>query len=365
MYLPQYHCIPENDLFWGKGFTDWVTVRNAKPLYKGHNQPRIPEGNYYYDLSVKDDVKRQISLAKEYRIDGLGIYHYWFNNETNLLTKPLEIIHENKDLDMNYFLAWDNANWKRSWSNVAGNDWSPVMDKKNNKKEGPVILVSYIIGDQKDWENHYNAVRKYFLDNRYIKKGNKPLFVIFNYDETIAKMCEHWNALAKKDGFDGMFFVFRYAERYNIPEKEYKFKYEPLFSGWSAPPTLSQRIIGKLRRTFHQEKPRKYNYDKVWNSILENAKQMPQKEMLHGAFVAYDDTPRRGKRGTIAIGATPEKFYKYLSELVEISSQQEKDFVFLTAWNEWGEGAYLEPDTIDGLNYLQAYYNVKKNRDDK
>ena len=362
MYLPQYHAIYENDKFWGKGFTDWVSVKNAKSLYKGHYEPRIPMDSNYYDLSIKDNVKWQANLAKEYGIDGLGIYHYWFNNEKNLLTKPAEIILENNDIETEFFFAWDNANWKRSWSSVEGNDWAPAMDKNIQKKGEPLILIPYLIGEEADWTNHYNWLRPYFLDKRYIKKENKPLFVIFNYDEKIAQMCKCWEELARQDGLDGVFFIFRYGENYHIPEKEYVFTYEPLFSGWNTPPTLLERIVGKIGRTIGVEcGPKKYSYDKVWQALLENARNMNRKEMFHGAFVMYDDTPRRGKRGKLTVGETAEKFEIYLSELLKISSSQGKDFVFLTAWNEWGEGAYLEPDDRWGYSYLEAIKRTKAN----
>ena len=109
LYLPQFHQIPENDKFWGEGFTDWVTVKNAKPLFPGHNQPRKPLHDNYYDLSKKESIKWQADLANEYGIYGFGIYHYWFNNEQNLLSKPSEIIRDNDDININYCFVWDNT----------------------------------------------------------------------------------------------------------------------------------------------------------------------------------------------------------------------------------------------------------------
>lgn len=360
MYLPQYHSIPENDEFWGKGFTDWVTVKNAKPLYKDHHEPRVPLHDNYYDLSKIENVKWQVELAKKYGIDGFGIYHYWFNNEKNILTKPAEIILDDKDIDIDFFFAWDNANWKRSWSNVQGNDWAPAMEQGKRKKGEPTVLIPYILGEEDDWVNHYHWLRPYFLDNRYIKKDHKPVFIIFNYDEQIARMCHCWNELAKKDGLDGVFFIFRNGDSYHIPVLQNKFKYEPLYSGWSKSLSFMQRVEGKIKRTLRiNDGPKMYSYDEVWTSILENAQKMNEKEMYHGAFVTYDDTPRRGKRGTVVIGSSPDKFQRYLSELVKISANQGKDFVFLTAWNEWGEGAYLEPDTKYGYAYLEAFRQVK------
>lgn len=364
MYLPQYHEIPENDEFWGKGFTDWVTVKNARSLYKGHNQPRVPLNDNYYDLSLKENVVWQAKLAKDYGIDGFGIYHYWFNNEKNILTRPAEIILDDKDIDMDFFFAWDNANWKRSWSNVAGNDWAPAMDKKPKKGE-PIVLIPYLLGEERDWENHYSWLKPYFQDNRYIKKDNKPIFIIFNYDEQIGSMCNHWDKLARQDGFDGMYFILRYGEQYNIPAKEHIFKYEPLFSGWNKIPPIYVRAINKLRRLLGiKYGPRKFNYDEVWKAILESTRNEQRCDFFSGAFVAYDDTPRRGLRGTVVTGSTPEKFKNYLSELINICRQQDKDYIFLTAWNEWGEGAYLEPDTKGKYEYIEMIKQLKNEKND-
>lgn len=358
MYLPQYHSIPENDEFWGKGFTDWDTVRRAQPLYSGHEQPKIPYDNNYYDLSEKKNIEWQARLAKENGIYGFGIYHYWFNNDKNLLTKPAEIILENKDIDIHFFFAWDNSNWKRSWSNVAGNDWAPVMEQNKVKGE-PAILIPYILGEEKDWENHYNSLRPYFFDNRYIRKDNKPVYIIFNYSEEIAKMCDYWQELAMKDGFNGILFIFRYRENYHIPLKENVFRYEPLFSGWSGIPPLSVRLKNRIRKLFGKNGgPQIYSYDVIWNDILNNARAACEKEVFPGAFVTYDDTPRRGCRGIVVKHSTPEKFKNYLSQLLEIVGKQNKDYVFLTAWNEWGEGAYLEPDTMNGMDYLKAIREI-------
>ena len=357
MYLPQYHCIPENDLFWGNGFTDWVTVKNARPLYKGHVQPKVPLNNNYYNLSFEEDVIWQSNLAQKYGVYGFGVYHYWFNNDKNLLTKPAEIIRDSESIDINYFLAWDNASWKRSWSNVAGNDWAPLAEREEDKK-GPAVMIQYEIGSEPDWENHYNYLRGHFLSSQYIKVNNKPVFIIFNYSEETKKMCEYWNQLSKNDGFDGVYYIYRYNPNVNIDSHFKKFKYEPVFSGWQKM-SLLRRIELKLYKMFNLEyRMIKYNYDKIWSDIIENAKKDSSKDLFHGCFVQYDDSPRRGKKGVVVIGGTPFKFRMYMKQLLEISNKQNKPFVFLTAWNEWGEGAYLEPDEINKHSYLEAIKNI-------
>lgn len=351
MYLPQYHRIPENDEFWGKGFTDWVTVKKAKPLFQGHKQPRIPLDENYYDLSQKDSVVWQCQLARKYGIYGFGIYHYWFNNEKNLLTKPAEIIRDNKDIDINYFFTWDNCNWKRSWSNVHGNDWSPVQDKMQDKK-GPAILIPYILGKEPDWTNHYNALRSYFSDSRYIKIHNKPVFSIINYNEEIARMCSYWDDLAKEDGFDGVFFIFKNGPR--VPKHLYRYSYEPHHIAWGSF-NLLPRAKGFIKRRLHiKDKLKIFDSNKIWIKLLKYAEKCREENLFYGAFIGYDDTPRRGKRGKIVNGSTPQGIEGYLRRLLKISTEQNKEFVFFTAWNEWGEGAYLEPDNKSGFSYLEA-----------
>lgn len=354
MYLPQFHAIPENDEFWGKGFSDWVTVKKAVPLFKGHEQPRVPLNNRYYDLSKVEDVRWQAKQAKKCGIDGFGIYHYWFNNEKNLLTKPAEIILNNQDIDIDFFFAWDNTSWKRSWSNVkGGNAWAPLMEK-NAKPNGPEILVPYILGKEPDWRNHYNYLKKFFCDERYIKNSNRPVFSIYHYDENIEKMCDYWDSLAREDGFDGMYFIFRFDEEKNIPKERNVFKYEPIFSGWRKL-SFFEKTINKIKKIVRGNGTLNcYSYDVIWKKILKNAKSCSRDNMFHSGFVSYDDTPRRGKRGIVVENASAEKLKKYLSELIAISSRQNKEYIFLTAWNEWGEGAYIEPDSVRGDDFAEA-----------
>lgn len=352
MYLPQFHRIPENDEFWGEGFTDWVTVKNAKPLYKDHIQPRVPLNNNYYDLSVEENVVWQADLAVKYGIYGFGVYHYWFNNEKNLLTKPAEIMRDSQDLHVKYFLVWDNASWKRSWSNLEGNDWAPLADKAGNHTAGPQILIPYILGKEADWRRHYDELLTHFKSPNYIKKDNKPIFSILCSEGDIMDMCNSWDKWAKEDGFDGMFFIFKSTS--NLPDNVYRYNYEPHTSGWGNK-TFFERLEDVAFRCLKYRKRMYYDYDLAWKRLLKHAASERNEYLYHGAFVSYDDSPRRGaEKSKIVRGASPKKFRKYFKQLLSISDEQGKDYVFLTAWNEWGEGAFLEPDVIEGFGYLEA-----------
>lgn len=365
MYLPQYHQIPENDEFWGKGFTDWVTVKNSRPIFNGHIQPKIPLGEKYYDLSIKEDVEWQLKIAKDYGIDCFGVYHYWFNNEKNLLTKPTEHLRDANNPGVNYFFVWDNSLWKRSWSNVAGNDWAPTMDNKLSKDKETKVLIPYILGEEKDWENHYRYLRIHFLSGNYEKYNNKPLFAIINYNKKIGQMCRCWDELAKKDGFDGICFIFKNQYFFSKPYSDFVYNYEPHYSGSWENTTLFTKLFGKVKRVLGVKDKtgvKFYSYDEIWNKILNNARKNNKPSIICGAFVSYDDSPRRGaSRAKIVMNATPGKFHAYFNKLYEHCITNKKPYIFLTAWNEWGEGAYLEPDSLTKFEYLSAIKDIVHN----
>lgn len=345
-YLPQFHQIPENDQYWGKGFTDWVSCKNAKPLFPGHQQPKKPLNDNYYSLDNVEAIRWQAKLAKKYGISGFAIYHYWFHDGLNLLTTPPTLIRENKDIDIEYFFIWDNKSWKKTWSALTGGASWTGDAKASTKTE---VLAELVYGREKEWKAHFNYLLPFFKDDRYLKVDNKPVFALFTtykvYD-TLMEMWEYWNKLAKENGFDGV----EVLSRADYKQKEFanQFIYTPF-----APVTIGDYVRQKVKRIIGKEKVKKYDYDSVWRRILKASKKVGKNTTLSG-FVDFDDTPRRGNNGNVVVGATPEKFEKYFSKLLDIAKSKGNDVVLLTAWNEWGEGCYLEPDTISGYEYLEA-----------
>ena len=192
-YLPQFHNIPENDEWWGNGFTEWTNVKKAKPLYEGHMQPRVPLGGNYYNL-LDDNVKIwQADLAKKYGVYGFCYYHYWFNGKM-LLEKPMEQMLANKEVDIPFCICWANEPWTKAW----------VGDERK-------LLIAHEYGKEEEWKQHFMYLLPFFKDKRYITKDGKPLFVFYRPDivPCMKEMIETWDKLAKENGLSGITFAFQ------------------------------------------------------------------------------------------------------------------------------------------------------------
>ncbi len=348
-YLPQFHEIPENNEWWGKGYTDWVAVKKSRPVFENHYQPRVPLNNNYYSLDDVETIRWQADIARKYGVYGFGIYHYWFSDNQQLLTKPAEIILSNTDIEINYCFMWDNNSWvNKTWKNIRfANQWAPKFEKYGKKNNDSGVLAELKYGYEKSWEKHYQYLKPFFSDRRYIKYRGKPIFGIMqpsNEYTTLQNMCSYINDLAQKDGFPGVLFLT--AANFSRKKIDMDYRYEPFDT--CSPLDLIRRKIKE------KNKLKLYKYDIQWRKILFNAHFFASSDTFYGGFVGFDDTPRRGDKARIILGQSPEKFEKYMKELLNISNEQGKEYVFLTAWNEWGEGAYLEPDTKDGYAYLEA-----------
>ena len=217
-YLPQFHNIPENDEWWGDGFTEWVNVKKAEPIYEGHEQPRVPLDGNYYNL-LDDDVKIwQAELAKKYGIYGFCYYHYWFNGKL-LLEKPMEQMLENKKVDLPFCVCWANEPWTRAW----------VGEKK--------VLIGQEYGTEKEWKEHFDYMLPFFRDDRYIKEDNRPLYVIYRPEiiPCLQEMLALWDKLAKENGFDGMCFAYQNIDFDLLKDKDdsmftYNIEFQPHYA---------------------------------------------------------------------------------------------------------------------------------------
>ncbi len=360
-YLPQFHDIPENDQWWGKGFTEWVNVKNAKPVYEGHEQPRVPLNKKYYNL-LDDEVKVwQANLAKSYGIYGFCYYHYWFNGKL-LLEKPMEQMLKNPKVDIPFCICWANEPWTRAW----------VGEKK--------VLITQEYGEKREWIEHFNYLLPFFKDNRYIKNDNKPFVVIYRPEiiECLNEMLECWTRLARENGFQGIDFAYQnIAFDLEKNKDDHMFNYNIEFQPHYAFYDLNEnkhKVVRGLKRKLSNFLEKKFgfnlkfvgdgklvenrvDYDLAWRAVLD--RKPDSEKNIPGAFVGWDNTPRHGKKGRVYVGDTPEKFQKYLT--VQIKRTREiyhKDMMFMYAWNEWAEGGYLEPDERYGYRNLEAIKNA-------
>lgn len=347
-YLPQFHQIKENDEWWGEGFTEWTAVKNAQGYYKNHRQPKVPINDNYYNLLEKKTMKWQAELMKRYEIDGICIYHYWFKEGRQILQKPAENLLEWTDIDMPFCFCWANQTWARSWSNIRRkNVWTDIYEKEHT---GSGILLEQEYGDEEQWKAHFEYMVPFFLDKRYIKVEGKPLFVLYKTSDIscLIEMLDCWERLAHLYGIPGLYIV---GSECNEREKtclDAELYWQPI------------RSIHSISKGWYYTKNgvNVLEYDDLWNCIL--LEPIHGKVILEGV-VRYDDTPRHGKNGCIVEHATPEKFLYYLTELLAKNASCGSDLVFLNAWNEWGEGMYLEPDVEYGERYLEAIPEAKKN----
>lgn len=352
MYLPQYHSFPENDEWWGKGYTEWTAVKRGKPLYKGHVQPRVPLNENYYDLD-KDGVetlKWQASIAREYGVYGFAFYQYYFKGH-KLMYKPMETLLNNPDIDINYCICWANETWTRTWYGLESE-----------------VLIAQEYGDEEDFREHFDYCLKFFKDSRYIKIDNKPVFQVYKTFDIpcLDKMIECFNRWAKEEGFDGIYLISgktagQQEQRSELIDGYYYF--EPGYT---------------LKHDFSKAAQMKYNFGVLYNSFFNRFRKnkklersikardiiepIVKREYAENEFPClipdWDNTPRRSYRGLVYKGTNPEYFEKSLHKLKLKKEGHKVDFVYINAWNEWGEGAFLEPDESRGYSYLEAVRRI-------
>ena len=365
-YLPQFHPIPENDEFWGEGFTEWVNVKKAVPLYKNHEQPVVPLHENYYDLRDIEVMKWQTDIAKKFGIYGFCFYHYWIEGR-KLLEKPVENYLEHKEIDFPYCLSWANHSWTDSW-------------KIGSNK----TLIAQTYGGKKDWKAHFDYLLPYFQDKRYIREEYQPLFIIYMPEDipNLNEMLDYWQVEAKKNGLQGIKFIYQYIY-FDMDKKKddsrfsYGIEFQPSYaiadSRGKMMATIRKegyRVLNWMQQTLKikvdmgkmaQPKMEIKDYSKIWEFVL---KKRPNSEKnIPGAFTGWDNTPRKGKAGLVLENASPQLFEKYLAlQIKRAKTIYKKDMIFITAWNEWAEGCILEPTEKDGFAYLKAVRKaLKKN----
>lgn len=350
LYLPQYHPIPENDKYWGKGFTEWTNVVRAKPLFRGHQQPRVPADLGFYDLRYPEIKMQQADLAREAGIEGFCYWQYWLGNGKMLLHRPFEQVLESGKPDFPFCLGWANHTWSTG-------TW--VKGKRALSKE---IIAEQLYPGKEDYINHFNYCLPAFKDKRYITVDGKPFYLIFDPHADVDQincMMEVWQELAKEHGFPGIHFVATIGG--NKPKEIY------LNRGFDAVNYRAfdrveikkfgsrfSRYIADVLATYLNLPLRKISYkflNKYWFDEIE------KDEACYPTILPnYDRSPRAGTNGTIVYGSTPELFREHVQKAIELVKDKpyEHRIIILKSWNEWGETNYMEPDLLYGSAYLDV-----------
>lgn len=341
LYLPQFHPIPENDKWWGKGFTEWTNVGKAKALYRRHYQPRVPADLGYYDLRVPETRQAQADMARAYGVEGFCYWHYWFGDGKQLLERPFQEVLTSGQPDFPFCLAWANESWKGFHHGL-----------KNRQ-----VLIEQLYPGEQDHIDHFNHLLPAFRDKRYICVNGKPLFLVFQpYQLPDAKaFINLWRRLASGNGLKGIHFV---AQTYNGTQTE-----ELKDMGFDAVNVIrmydykqhKNQVTYLCRKLRHHifGAPNIVPYRKAMRYFVgEEAKET---NVYPAIIPNWDHTPRTGRNGLVFHGSTPALFEQHVKSVLSAISNKEAEnnIVFIKSWNEWAEGNYMEPDLRYGTAYLQ------------
>lgn len=359
-YLPQYHPVKENNEWFGEGFTEWTNVVKAKPLFHGHDQPRIPRDLGFYDLRLPEVRFKQAQLAHEAGIDAFCYYHYWFGNGKVILEKPLQEILRIGEPNFPFCLCWANHSWYKK-------NWNPDV-----KKIEQSLLLEQTYPGQDDIIQHFQYLLPAFKDNRYLKVDERLLFVIYNISELpfFHLFKKKWNEMAKENGLPEFYFL-SYTTKVEELNKEImkdtdgtilslhsNVIYKQNFSIFNR---CKKAIKDKLSHLFGIP-TLVYEYKDAMNYFL--VPECKLDNVIPVIVPNWDYTPRRGAGGLILKNATPELFAKHVEEVLDIVREKPKcrQLIFIKSWNEWGEGNYMEPDLTYGRGYIEAMSNAIKKR---
>lgn len=345
-YLPQFHPIPENSKWWGAGFTEWRNVAKARPLYPGHRQPNIPGDLGFYDLRLTETQIEQAELASWAGITGFCYYHYWFAGKL-LLEKPLELMLARKKPDYPFCICWANHDWTAHWAGRSD------------------MLIKQSYPGKEDYRAHYEYLRPFFEDNRYLTVDNKPILAVFRPNDIpqVESFIDYIKGWALKDGFSGIHLLALDGSP------------ELLGKGFDAlvPHSLNTALdayfdlkTNKLKHLLQHRLCRfprwVINYSDLTpffkNSLCDGFTTIPT------AIPNWDNTPRIGRRGLVLSGSSPQKFAQHLCDSIQgftNASHCSDQILFIKSWNEWAEGNYLEPDLMFGMGWLEELKKILSN----
>lgn len=345
LHLPQFHRTPENDLWWGKGFTEWTNVTKAKPLYPGHKQPNLPTDLGLYDLRVEASRIEQAALAQESGIDSFCYWHYWFAGR-RVLTEPVALSLESSKETFPFFLNWANETWQGRWYGASG-----------------TTLIEQTYPGEQDYINHFEAVLPYFKSERYVKFDGKPVFAIYKPKQipNLSEFKETWDHLAREAGFNGIYWVGQVDSKNDVLDIKSSFDRLYLNPGalWKILFGMDYRIFERLRL------PRLIDASRFPRDLQEFHDSFP--EVAPCVMPHWDNTPRSNRRGNVWVRNSTTVFEQQLKVAFETASQvaapHAPGLIMVKSWNEWAESNCLEPGGWWGHGFLETLRKLRSNYD--
>lgn len=350
-YLPQFHPFKENDEWWGKGFTEWTNVGKAKPLFKGHNQPRVPTELGYYDLRLPQVREEQAQMARDAGVSAFCYWHYWFGNGRRLIADIFDEVLNTGKPDFPFCLGWANHSWyAKNWNS----------DGTSTNK----LLMEQTYPGINDEKMHIDFLIKAFKDERYVKVDGAPLLYIFDPFSIPREYLDNFRKWTKEAGFADLFLVA------NIPHANVK-KAEIIKKGFDA--VTYQRLggitnktlrdIGRAGRGLHKifqeirgklfhRPPFMTDYRKYYPLLVTDEDK--EENVIPSLVPQWDHTPRSGWNGSFFVNATPEYFYKHVLMALDAVKRKTHPIIFIKSWNEWGEGNFMEPDLTYGRGFIEV-----------
>ena len=352
-YLPQFHPIPENDEWWGKGFTEWTNVGKAKPLWKGHDQPRVPADLGYYDLRVPEVREQQAELAREAGVTAFCYWHYWFGNGRRLLERVFDEVLESGKPDFPFCLGWANHSWyAKRWTKDVAED---------------KLLIEQTYPGVEDARMHFEYLLKAFKDKRYVKIGGKPFFLIFDVNTLPKEYLDNFRKWAKDAGFPDLYIVANVYDTLKEKNEYLKLGYDAVLYNRNGnfwydryiQMNLLHKIFSQIRRHVTQWITRRpmgaLDYAEYHQRFITDVDR--EKAVIPMLMPQWDHSPRSGnKAATIYYNAQPKYFYQHAKDAINAikDKPEEEQILILKSWNEWGEGNYMEPDITNGKGYINA-----------
>ncbi len=343
-YLPQFHPIPENDQWWGKGFTEWTNVGKAKPLFIGHKQPKIPSDLGYYDLRIPEVRAEQVKLAKQAGIEGFCYWHYYFGNGKQVMNDIIDDVVKTGKPDFPFCLGWANEPWeKKLW---------------NHDGHGNKVLLQQNYGGEKDYRQHFYAILPVLKDTRYIKVDGKPLFLIYKpykFDD-MQNFIRVWRSLAKEEGLGDMHFVAHARGCTDDLSVYLNNGCDAVYTNRVQDGMYQRDLLSKIVRKACKLMciPEVVKFDKIQKNAINFE---DKKENYYpGIICGWDHTPRSGRRGKVYTNFTKDIFIKHIKDVLNLVKDKKEDhkIIFLKSWNEWGEGNFMEPDMEFGHIKIEA-----------